>query len=267
MDFHHAKMLLEWQIDLGATEAICDAPVNRFDLDAKPATSVPLAAEEKHTEAPETPMVADVDPVAEATELAAQAQDLEALRAVMTDYPHCDLRHGARNFVFSDGVAGAALMVIGEAPGRDEDLDGKPFVGRAGQLLDRMLIAIGRQRADADPDQGVYITNILPWRPPQNRDPAPEEMAMMLPFVQRHVELANPKVLLLMGNIPCQALLGRRGITKLRGQWADALGRRVMPSFHPSYLLRCASRGDANPKRQAWSDMLAVQAALNQKTL
>ena len=143
-------------------------------------------------------------------------------------------------------------MLVGEAPGRDEDREGRPFVGRAGQLLDRMLAAIELSRSE-----NVYITNVLPWRPPQNRDPKPEEIAMMRPFLERHIELARPDVLVVMGNISCQALLGKRGITRLRGQWAEACGKPALPMFHPAYLLR-------NPaaKRQAWADLLALKARL-----
>ena len=147
-------------------------------------------------------------------------------------------------------------MVIGEAPGRDEDRAGKPFVGRAGQLLDRMFEAIGMGRG-AEGANAIYITNILPWRPPQNRDPSPEEIAMMRPFIDRHVELAAPEILVLMGNISCQAMLGRRGITRLRGQWQEALERPVMPMFHPAYLLR-----NPGAKREAWADLLSLKAKL-----
>ena len=143
-------------------------------------------------------------------------------------------------------------MGVGEAPGRDEDREGRPFVGRAGQLLDRMLAAIGRDRA-----RDVYITNVLPWRPPQNRDPSPQEIAMMEPFLKRHIELAAPKVLIVMGNISCQTLLGRRGITRMRGQWENVDALPAMPMFHPAFLLRKPEN-----KRAAWADLLEVQARL-----
>jgi DNA polymerase len=148
-------------------------------------------------------------------------------------------------------------MIVGEAPGRDEDRTGKPFVGQAGQLLDRMLAAIGLDRAAEDPAKAVYITNVIPWRPPENREPSPEEIAMMKPYLERHIALAAPDVLVAMGNISCLALLGQRGITRLRGKWAEASGLPVLPMFHPAYLLR-------NPaeKRQAWADLLSLQARL-----
>ena len=244
--FHSALAALAWQVELGADEAICDAPVDRYGLEA----AKPVRKEE--TVLAEAPKEAAPDVVGEAQALARGAGDLGALRAALGDYPHCELRLGARNLVFSDGVPGAPVMIVGEAPGRDEDREGRPFVGRAGQLLDRMLGAIDLSR-----ERDVYITNVLPWRPPQNRDPKPEEIAMMQPFLRRHIELAAPKLLIVMGNISCQALLGRRGILRLRGTWAEAEGLPAMPMVHPAYLLRTPSA-----KREAWADLLEIRARL-----
>ena len=255
LDFHTAKALLEWQIELGATEAIGDVPVNRYELpDAAPKPVSPArTAETGNAAATEMQAPADrPDPVAAARAAAGAANTLEALKAAMGAFDHCELKKGARNLVFSDGVAGARVMVIGEAPGRDEDREGRPFVGRAGHLLDRMLDAIGLSRADT-----VYITNVLPWRPPQNREPKPDEIAMMKPFVQRHVELAQPDVLILMGNVSCEALIGKRGITRLRGQWTEVWGKPALPMFHPAYLL-----GKPAEKRSAWADLLELNARL-----
>ncbi len=141
-------------------------------------------------------------------------------------------------------------------PRSSEDNEGKPFVGRAGQLLDKMFATIGLDRA-VEGANGLYITNMLPWRPPQNRDPKTEELAMLAPFVRRHIELAAPDVVVLMGNHACAGLLDRRGITKMRGHWEDVLGRPAMPMFHPAYLLR-------NPAamREAWEDLMAIKARL-----
>ncbi|MEM8630421.1 MAG: uracil-DNA glycosylase [Pseudomonadota bacterium] len=247
--------LLNWQVELGATEAILDAPVSRFREEAvEPAPAAP-----EHLQTAEVPpMAAPVtDHVAEAKTAARGAEDLDALKQAMADYPHCELRLGARNLVFSDGNPAARIMILGEAPGRDEDLQGKPFVGRAGQLLDRMLGAIDLSRTASEPDASVYIANILPWRPPQNRDPKPDEIAMLMPFVERHVELAAPDFLVLMGNISCQACLGRKGITRLRGTWTEAVGRPALPMFHPAYLLRTPGA-----KREAWADLLELKARL-----
>ncbi len=253
-DFHHAKALLDWQIELGATEAIGDAPVNRYEVPQKPAAPVRAAV-------PVAAATADIDPVEEARTLAAQADDLAGLQNALANFEHCELKLGARNLVFADGNPQARVMIIGEAPGRDEDRIGRPFVGRAGQLLDKMLAAIDLARGAAEPEKSVYITNVLPWRPPQNREPSPEEIAMLLPFVQRHVALIKPEFLVLMGNISCQAGLGKRGITRLRGHWAQAYGTPCLPMFHPAYLLR-------NPaaKREAWADLLELQARLRGQT-
>lgn len=272
LDFHTARALLAWQVELGADEAILDAPVDRYALPEKPAKPAPAAAEASgisqsagpvapppHSAAPAQggPAAPVADAVAEAARLAEEAADLDALRAAMERFEHCDLRRGARSLVFADGHPQARVMIIGEAPGRDEDREGRPFVGRAGQLLDRMLAAIGLDRAAETPEAGVYITNVLPWRPPQNRDPTPDEIAMLLPFVARHVALIQPQAIVLMGNVSCQAGLGRRGITRLRGTWTEAYGAPALPMFHPAYLLRTPSA-----KREAWADLLALKARL-----
>jgi len=250
LDWHYAKAVLEWQMEMGATEAILDAPVNRFELadKAKPAVSKSTTVPTKIVE--ETP--ADI-----AKKLAQSAKSLDDLRAIMDGFEHCDLKRGARQLVFSDGKVGARVMVIGEGPGRDEDMQGRPFVGRAGQLLDKMFAAIGLSRDAVDLERAIYITNVVPWRPPQNRDPSPDEIEMMLPFLQRHVELAAPDVIIAMGNISCAAILGQKGISRLRGTWAKAFGVDVLPMFHPAYLLR-------NPisKREAWADLLSVKQKL-----
>lgn len=256
VEYHSAKAMLEWQIEMGVDECMLDAPVDRYALEAvqpKAKAQVPAAAAAPVA----VPAVVQFDPAVEARAMASAAQSLEELRAALGAFEHCELKLGARNLVFSDGQPGARLMIVGEAPGRDEDRIGKPFVGRAGQLLDKMLAAIdlGRDREEAS----VYITNVLPWRPPQNRDPKPDEIAMMLPFLERHIALAKPDVLAIVGNISCQALLGKRGITRLRGNWAEACGLPAMPMFHPAYLLR-------NPaaKREAWADLLSLKARLSE---
>ncbi len=257
LDFHTARALLDWQIELGATEAICDAPIDRYALDPAPKPTAPPAAK-----TPVPPAAApEADPVAEARRAAEGAADLAGLQAAMAAFEHCELKRGARNLVFADGNADARVMIIGEAPGRDEDLQGKPFVGRAGQLLDKMLAAIGLARHAQAADHAVYITNVLPWRPPQNRDPKPEEIAMLLPFLERHVALVDPALVVLMGNTSCQAGLGRRGITRLRGNWTQAYGRPALPMFHPAALLR-----NPHNKRYAWADLLELQARLESDT-
>ena len=150
-------------------------------------------------------------------------------------------------------------MVIGEAPRRDEDRAGLPFVGRSGQLLDRMLAAIGLSRHAAEPERAAYITNVLPWRPPQNRDPSGDEVAMLLPFLFRHIELARPEVLLLLGAPAVRTVLSTEaGITRMRGRWHDWRGVPVMATFHPAALLR-----DPAKKREAWADLLLLRRRLD----
>ncbi|MCV6598676.1 MAG: uracil-DNA glycosylase, partial [Mangrovicoccus sp.] len=173
-----ALAALAWQQELGADEAIGAEPVDRFAL-----AEAPKAAPAQPGAAPVSARIAE-DPVEVATAAAEAAGSLEDLREAMARFEHCELRHGARSVVFADGQPRARVMIIGEAPGRDEDMQGKPFVGRAGALLDRMLAAIGMGRDAPDAEKAVYITNVLPWRPPQNRDPKPDEIAMLMPFLR-----------------------------------------------------------------------------------
>lgn len=253
LDYHTALALLEWQLEMGVDEAIGDSPVDRYAVQPDPAPVVPMRGATVAAPVPQP----KVDPVAEARQAAAGARDLAGLRAAIEGYAHCELKLGARNTVFSDGNPAARVMIIGEAPGRDEDREGRPFVGRAGQLLDRMLGAIGLDRRAEEAARAVYITNVLPWRPPQNRDPNPVEIAMMVPFVRRHVELVQPDLVVLMGNISCDAGLGKRGILRLRGNWTEAYGKPALPMTHPAYLLR-----QPQAKREAWADLLALKARL-----
>ncbi|MDB6181661.1 uracil-DNA glycosylase [Paracoccus fistulariae] len=261
LDAETALALLEWQVEMGADEPVLDAATDRFELPAstRPDPAPPL----QMTAPPAAPPVRrddgpDLDAmVAQAGALAASAQTLEALAEAQQAYDGIELKKGARNFCFADGNPKARVLILGEAPGDEEDRQGRPFVGRAGQLLDRMFDAIGLSRDAVDAEQALYIVNVLSWRPPGNRDPSPEEIALSMPFVRRHIELAAPDVVVLMGNIPCQAALGRRGILRLRGTWTEAFGRPALPMTHPAYLLR-------NPpaKREAWADLLSLSARL-----
>ena len=243
------RAALEWQVAMGADEAILDAPVDRY--------AAPAAPKQKPAAVNAPVVIPEVNTVAASQAAAAAATSLEGLRAALDAYEHCELKRGAKSLVFADGLVGARVMIIGEAPGRDEDIAGRPFVGRAGQLLDQMFAAIGLSRTATQADEAVYITNVLPWRPPQNRDPAPDEMAMMLPFLRKHIELAQPEVIVAMGNHACGALLGQRGITRLRGNWTTALDRPCLPMVHPAFLLRTPSA-----KREAWADLLSLKARI-----
>ena len=251
--WHAAMAAMLWQIDLGVTEITGESSVDRYTL---PETLKPVAVAVKSA-----PVVAMVQPqtdaVAVARAAAAAAGTLEALHEAMAAFDLCDLKRGAKNTVFADGNPAARVLILGEAPDRDEDMEGRPFVGRAGQLLDRMFAAIGLDRSSPDPETALYITNAMPWRPPQNRDPDADELAMMRPFVERHIALVDPALIVVMGNTPCQCLLGKQGILRLRGNWAEALGRPVLPMAHPAYLLRTPAA-----KREAWGDLLSLKARL-----
>jgi len=257
--FHHDLALLDWHLELGADEAIGETPIDRYALE-KPAPK-PISSPKSET-SPEhiTPLAAE--PAAfDSTPLAQSCDSLEALRRAIEAFDHCALKQGARNTVFCDGNPNARVMIIGEAPGREEDKAGKPFIGRAGQLLDKMFAAIGLSRHEDSPESSIYITNVLPWRPPQNRDPKPEEMALMKPFLLRHIELAQPEFIVTMGNASTKTLRDTTlGITKFRGQWGEVLGTPALPLFHPAYLLRAPEQ-----KRLAWADLLSLKSRLDGK--
>ena len=194
-----------------------------------------------------------------AREAAKAAADLTALREALRQFDGCALKKTATNLVFADGNPAADVMLIGEAPGADEDRQGKPFVGVSGQLLDRMMAAIGLDRST------FYITNVCFWRPPGNRKPTEAELAAQLPFVTRHIELVRPKVLVLVGGSSAQGLLGLNdGITRLRGRWFDYTSSNLpqpiptIPIFHPAYLLR-----QPGLKREAWRDLLKLRQRLS----
>ncbi len=191
-----------------------------------------------------------------AREAAKNAKTLDELRAALERFDGCALKATATQLVFADGNPAARVMFVGEAPGRDEDIEGLPFVGRSGKLLDRMLAAIGLDRTS------VYIANIVPWRPPGNRTPTPQEQQTCLPFILRQIELVDPDILVCLGGPSAQALLGiKDGITKTRGRWftfdTGAREIRAIAAFHPAFLLRSPLQ-----KRFAWRDFLAIKKAL-----
>lgn len=163
------------------------------------------------------------------------------------------------HLVFGEGDADADLMIVGEAPGEDEDLSGRPFVGRAGQLLDKVLASVDIDRDD------VYVTNLVKHRPPANRNPRPEEVAASAPLLLEQIKLVRPQVIVPLGNVPTQWFLDtKEGITKLRGRWADWHGVRVLPMYHPAYLLRNPTREAGGPKWLTWQDMRALKAVLDE---
>ena len=250
--------LLEWYVAMGADEAVAAEPQNRFAVRAAatPHPSSPLVGLAPKAAAE---LVSPGIAAASARELAAAAHTLAELEAAVRAFDGCALKRTATNTVFADGDQAAPLMVIGEAPGADEDRIGRPFVGRAGQLLDRMLAAIGLDRTTA------YITNVLFWRPPGNRKPTNEEIAACLPLVWRHIALKRPHILLLAGGTSAGTLLERAdGIMRLRGRWfplrVPDLEQPIptLATYHPSFLLRAPAR-----KAEAWADLLSLRSRLD----
>jgi DNA polymerase len=271
----HASILLEWYRAMGAGETIAAVPQ---DWSAAPPVGTapvrgmmppaPAAGLRRLERKPLPPPPQTAPPVLNAAETAAgdvmaarelarSAGSLAELRALLGAFNGCGLKKTAKRLCLSRGSPEARVMLIGEAPGKDEDAKGLPFVGRAGQLLDRMLAAAGLAEAD------VYITNLVFWRPPGNRTPSPEEVQVCQPFVERQIELLAPALLIFLGNAAAKQLTGAtEGITKLRGKWLSYAGIRAMATLHPAYLLR-------NPiaKRLAWRDLLAVREALDNSIL
>ncbi|HLX16791.1 MAG TPA: uracil-DNA glycosylase [Bradyrhizobium sp.] len=262
-----AQQLLAFYLEAGVDCALGEEPVNRLsDPDAAPSTIATGPAEPSVRPVKPPPAmaaVADTGPapeaaIASAREAARTAPSLEVLRSLLESFDGCALKHTATRLVFADGNPQARIMFVGEAPGREEDLEGLPFVGRSGKLLDRMIAAIGLDRGKA------YIANVIPWRPPGNRTPTPQETQICLPFIQRQIELVDPDILVTLGNPSTQTLLStREGIMKTRGRWFDYdTGTRVIraiATFHPAYLLRSPSY-----KRMAWHDLRLIAKALGQ---
>ncbi|MEN3974421.1 uracil-DNA glycosylase [Emcibacter sp. SYSU 3D8] len=258
-----ALALLRWQVEMGADEAIGDVSVNRLAAPPPPPAALPEAPRQPSAPArgaaqasQALPLEAVQESVSTARRIAQGCTSLDELREALSSFDLCPLRATATNLVFADGNPDAGLMLIGEAPGADEDRQGLPFVGASGKLLDRMLAAIGRDRTTA------YITNTIFWRPPGNRTPTQLESALCMPFLERHIELVRPKVLLLVGKQAAGVVLETAdAITRLRGKWKtytkSGLDVPVMPTYHPAYLLR-----HAPAKREAWRDFLDVKNRL-----
>ena len=256
--------LLRWYLDAGVDEVIADAPVDRFTTQApaKVSNSASPPEWQPPTSNSSVRSASSATAGSSAAHLAAAAQTVAELRAAVEAYDGCSLKQFASRTVFADGNPEARLMLIGEAPGGEEDRQGLPFVGVSGKLLDCMLAAIGYDRNSA------YITNAMFWRPPGNRNPTAEEVSLCLPFVERHIALVDPAVLLFVGGLSASTLLANpQGITKLRGRWFEYqtpdLPRPIpaMATFHPAYLLRTPAQ-----KRLAWRDMLAVKKKLESET-
>jgi len=261
---------LAWLVEAGADEAVGDVPADRFQAAKAPkanppleggsknpgrgtAPSVPYPSPKSASQISALPQGEGGDSIGDAIARARASNSLAELKAALESFDGCALKRSATNTVFADGNPAHRIMFIGEAPGRDEDRQGLPFVGRAGKLLDKMLAAVHLDRTK------VYITNVLNWRPPDNRDPSPEEAAMCLPFLRRHIELVNPEIMILLGAVSVRHVMGRSdGIMKTRGRWLEysVNGRLVpvMPTLHPAYLLRQPAH-----KKLAWRDLQAIE--------
>jgi uracil-DNA glycosylase len=277
LDREGAAALLRFYRDIGVETLVAETPFDRFAqsqaefLRPKPPpppmekaraasdtapSRAPAAARAPALVKPAAAMSQDAA-TASAREQAASAQTLDELREKLAAFDGCALKNSATQLVFADGAPDARVMLIGEGPGADEDRIGKPFVGRAGQLLDKMLFAIGLDRTK------VYIANVVPWRPPGNRTPTPQELALCLPFVRRQIELVAPDFLVLLGACAAQTILDEKeGIMRLRGHWRDyACGDktiRALPMLHPAYLLRAPLK-----KAEAWRDLRALKKAMD----
>ena len=262
------QALLDFHVEAGVDLALDETPHNRFaEPKAEPARAkaqaqAPKAAADAPAPSPRAlPKVAAgaAEEVAGmAREQARNAQSLEELEAILAGFDGCALKFSAKNLAFADGNPQGRVMLVGEAPGADEDRIGKPFMGRSGQLLDRMLATIGLDRSQ------VYVTNIVPWRPPGNRTPTPQEIAICKPFITRQIELASPEFLLCLGGPAAQNLLNiKDGILRTRGRWFtyhtdDGRDIRALPTLHPAYLLRQPLQ-----KRLGWRDFTALRRALD----
>lgn len=278
--------ILAFHQEAGVDVALDDMPVDRFALSAQeaprqqepqprggpavraapmatpglpPTPSRPAASPARAAPLPQPAPHPPEEAELAAREAVQAATSLDELRAIMEAFDGCALKRTASRLVFADGNPLARIMLVGEAPGREEDQQGLPFVGRAGRLLDLMLASIGLDRTS------VYIANVVPWRPPGNRTPSPQETTICLPFIRRQIELVNPDILVCLGGQSAQALLStREGITRLRGRFMDydtgTRTIRAIATFHPAYLLRTPVG-----KRLAWQDMLAIEAALPPK--
>jgi DNA polymerase len=267
-EYQALKSALLWHIDAGADLPLADSPVGLSQSDRVDSPSVESVKPESSPisfSGDQPVLLGASEARAESVRLALAAQTLDDLKQAIAGFDGISLKDTATNLVFCDGNPDAPVMLIGEAPGGDEDRLGKPFVGVSGQLLDRILACIGLDRAQDDPLKSIYISNILNWRPPGNRTPTDSEIAVSLPFIERHIQLAGPKLLILAGGVSAKALLGSGdSISKLRGRFQSYLPQTpelregaspipVLATYHPAYLLRTPGQ-----KRLVWADMLVL---------
>ncbi|MDF2365805.1 uracil-DNA glycosylase [Sneathiella sp.] len=256
--------LLRFYLDAGVTETIGEEPVNRYQLPKQQSASPTAAPSQaalitkpirQNSAAPNTSVPSLAEGIRAAQEIAAACETIDALRAALEKFEHCALKKLASHTVFAEGSPAAKLMIIDRQPSSDEDRSGLPFSGTAGQLLDRMLAAIGLERSD------VYLASAIPWRPPGGRAPTEEERALCLPFALRHIELANPDFILACGEAAGYLLDKKTGINRLRGVWNDLqiseVHARILPIFHPAFLI-----DQPGSKKLAWADLLSLKAEM-----
>lgn len=260
-DSHTAlKAALSWHLDNGVDEVMVDKAIDHTALPERPVT--PAKSAVLTPAKASVQLVGTSEVVEQARALAGECQTLEALKSAIEGFEGLSVKKTATQIVFADGDPSARIMVVGEAPGADEDRQGLPFVGVSGQLLDKILASIHLARKPAAGQQGVYISNILNWRPPGNRTPSEQEIQISLPFIQKHIELVSPDFLILSGGVAAKGLLNStESISKLRGRFHEcAINGKTIPAlatYHPSYLLRTPSQ-----KRAVWQDMLMLQERL-----
>lgn len=269
------KDVLEWFLDNGIDEILAHKPVDKTvqvvaqktsSQQASPATESPQANVSLHQSVVSEPLMGTTQALEQAKDLAQNAKTLDELKTAIMNFDGLAVKTTAMNLVFCDGNENADIMIIGEAPGADEDRQGKPFVGASGQLLDKIFSRVGLTRGADDAHNATYISNILNWRPPGNRTPTTDEMKIALPFIERHIQLVSPKILVLVGNTPMKTILNtKEGIKKMRGRWHSyatitpelpQLEHEILalPTFHPAFLLR-----NPGEKKTVWQDMVMLQ--------
>ena len=258
MEHAHLAELLQWYADVGADEATGDAEQNRLRVPEKTpekSTILPISQVRKMDKAELAPVIGAIEAMKEAAALAAAAKTVAELRAAVENFSGLALKRTATQIVFGDGNPESRIMVIGDAPGTDEDRAGIPFAGANGQLLDKMLGAIGLTRSE-----NVYITTILNWRTPGNRAPSKEEIDISLPFIRRHIELVSPAMIVLVGGAAAKILLeSKEPISRLRGKWLDYAGTPATVLYHPEYLMQSPAQ-----KKTAWEDLQMIEAKLKE---
>lgn len=256
VDYWTEKALLEWQIEMGADEAILDAPLDRYALAEIKKAEAPVAP--KKSGPPPIPVQVEVDTAAEARIASQSVGSLDDLSEALGQFEHFEIKRGARSYLFAEGRPEARVMIIGDPPRREDDREGRYLSGAIGGFVDKMFGAIGLSRTTPDLLNALYFVPILPWCIPMDRTPNAAECAMALPFLEAHIALAKPEVVVVMGSAASSVLLGQSAVARIRGQWAEIAGVPAMPMYSPERVM-----SDAMFKREAWADLLAIKARLD----